>query len=231
MRCSDAEKAYQKLLSLKVMEDNYPNLSAENHLLKKSLSIDKYRCLPCDAECQRALRNEKMAEILNIPRPDAADDVAAYTIFLKNKLKTNYKEILDIEDTLLELVHGLNAQPNVTSVSHSFPPLHSELRRIIHEYSRYFGIETISHGQEPQRNVVATAKRNVSYMPAVFLTAFKRYAATSSVSASSNATITPSKILSSIPKSYLYAENRMQQLKPVGKVLKRGFKEPLASQK
>lgn len=50
-------------------------------------------------------------------------------------------------------------QPNVTSVSHSFPPMNSEQRRIIHEYSEHFGIETVSHGQEPRRNVVATAKR------------------------------------------------------------------------
>lgn len=60
-------------------------------------------------ECQRAQRNKKVAEILNISRPDATDAVSVYTVFLKNKLKTNYKEILDIEDTLIELVHDLGA--------------------------------------------------------------------------------------------------------------------------
>ncbi|OZC11618.1 NF-X1 type zinc finger [Onchocerca flexuosa] len=158
MRCSDVEKAYQKLLSLKIMENNYSNLSAEKPLLKRSLSMDKYHCLPCDVECQRALRNKKVAEILNISYSSAVDAIS-YTTFLKNKVETDYKEISDIEDTLIELVHDLNAQPNITSVSHSFPPMHSEMRRIIHEYSGYFGIETISHGQEPRRNVVATAKR------------------------------------------------------------------------
>lgn len=43
MRCCDVEKAYQKLLSLKVMEDNYSNFSAEKRILKRSLSADKYR--------------------------------------------------------------------------------------------------------------------------------------------------------------------------------------------
>uniref|UniRef100_A0A8R1Y3S1 R3H domain-containing protein n=1 Tax=Onchocerca volvulus TaxID=6282 RepID=A0A8R1Y3S1_ONCVO len=186
------------------------------------------QCLPCDVECQRALRNKKVAEILNISYSSAADAVS-YTIFLKNKVETDYKEILDIEDTLVELVHDLDAQPNMASVSHSFPPMHSELRRIIHEYSGYFGIETISHGQEPRRNVVATAKRGVSYVPAVFLTASKKQA-TSSTSLSSNV-ITPSKTLPSVQKNFSWTENKMQQLQSVDKVLKRGFKEPFVVQK
>ncbi|CAG9531687.1 unnamed protein product [Cercopithifilaria johnstoni] len=231
MHCSDVEKAYQKLLSLKVMEDNYSNMYAEKRLLKRNLSTDKYCCLPCDVECQRALRNKKMAEILNISRPYEADSASAYTTFLKNKLRTNYEDILDIEDTLIELLHDLDAQPNVTSVAHSFLPMHSELRRIIHEYSGHFGIETVSYGQEPQRNVVAIAKRNVSCMPAILLTAIKRNAAASSVSASRSATIVSSKTLSSISKNFWAIENRMQQLQPAGKVLKRGVKEPLISKK
>ncbi|VDO34646.1 unnamed protein product, partial [Onchocerca flexuosa] len=188
-----------------------------------------YQNLPCDVECQRALRNKKVAEILNISYSSAVDAIS-YTTFLKNKVETDYKEISDIEDTLIELVHDLNAQPNITSVSHSFPPMHSEMRRIIHEYSGYFGIETISHGQEPRRNVVATAKRNVSYVPAVLLTASKKNAATSSTSLSSNV-ITPSKTLPSIQKNFSWTENKMQQLQSVGKVLKRGFKEPFVLQK
>ncbi|VIO91833.1 Uncharacterized protein BM_BM2238 [Brugia malayi] len=225
---TDVEKAYQKLLSLKVMEDKYSNLSVEKRPLKKSLSAEKYRCLPCDVECQRALRNRKLARILNISHPDAVDALSA---FLKNKLKTNYKDILDVEDTLIELLHDLNAQPNVTSVSHSFPPMHSELRRIIHEYSEHFGIETVSYGQEPQRNVVATAKRDVSYMPAVLLTASKRYATESSMLASSSAAFAPSKTLSPISKNFSCVGSKMQQLHSEGKALKRGLKEPLMSQK
>lgn len=67
-------------------------------------------------------------------------------------------EMIYLQIGLIEKEHSLQ-QPNVTSVSHSFPPMHSELRRIIHEYSGHFGIETVSHGQEPRRNVVAIAKR------------------------------------------------------------------------
>uniref|UniRef100_A0A1I8EH94 R3H domain-containing protein n=1 Tax=Wuchereria bancrofti TaxID=6293 RepID=A0A1I8EH94_WUCBA len=210
MPCSDVEKAYQKLLSLKIMEDNHSNL------------------LPCDVECQRTLRNRKMAKILNISHPDAADALSA---FLKNKLKTNYKDILDVEDTLIELLHDLDAQPNVTSVSYSFPPMHSELRRIIHEYSGHFGIETVSYGQEPQRNVVATARRDVSYMPAVLLTASKKYTTESSLLASSSAAFAPSKTLPPTSKNFSCGGSKMQQLQSGGKVLKRGFKEPLLSQK
>lgn len=65
--------------------------------------------LLCDVECQRALRNKRLAEILNVSRPNVVGAASAYTAFLKNKLKTNYKEVLDIEDSLIELVHDLNA--------------------------------------------------------------------------------------------------------------------------
>ncbi|EJW79202.1 hypothetical protein WUBG_09888, partial [Wuchereria bancrofti] len=163
-----------------------------------------------------------MAKILNISHPDAADALSA---FLKNKLKTNYKDILDVEDTLIELLHDLDAQPNVTSVSYSFPPMHSELRRIIHEYSGHFGIETVSYGQEPQRNVVATARRDVSYMPAVLLTASKKYTTESSLLASSSAAFAPSKTLPPTSKNFSCGGSKMQQLQSGGKVLKRGFEE------
>ncbi|VDK83596.1 unnamed protein product [Litomosoides sigmodontis] len=230
MHCCDVEKAYQKILSLKVMEDDYSNIAAEKRPLKRNLSADKYRCLPCDVDCQRALRNKKVAEILNISRPDVGIPASAYTTFLKNKLETHYDSILDVEGTLIKLVHDLDSRPNVTSVSHSFPPMNSEQRRIIHEYSEHFGIETVSHGKEPRRNVVATAKRDISYMPAVLLTAAKRDAAASFVPTSNGVAIVPSKTLSLIPKK-ISAENRMQQLQSAGRVLKRGVKEPMTSQK
>lgn len=47
---------------------------------------------------------------------------------------------------------------------------------------------------------------------------------------SSSAPIGPSKTLSLIPKKFLSAENRMQQLQSAGKVLKRGVRKPVTSQ-
>lgn len=43
MHCCNVEKAYKKLLSLKIMEDDCSNMSAEKRPLKRNLSADKYR--------------------------------------------------------------------------------------------------------------------------------------------------------------------------------------------
>lgn len=68
-------------------------------------------------ECQRTLRNKKVAEILNISRPGVAISVSAYTTFLKSKLETYYNAILDVEDTLIKLVHDLDlVSLSITSV-------------------------------------------------------------------------------------------------------------------
>uniref|UniRef100_A0A915PH42 R3H domain-containing protein n=1 Tax=Setaria digitata TaxID=48799 RepID=A0A915PH42_9BILA len=231
MRCSDVEKAYQKSLSLKAVEDIHSNPSEEKRLLKRSASTDRYRCLPCDAECHRVLRNKKVAEILNISERVAAASLPTYTFFLKSKLKTSYGEILRIESRLIELVHDLDAHPNKTSINHSFPPMHSEIRRIVHEYSTHFGIETVSYGEEPRRNVIATAKRNVSSIPALLLTSMGRTLA-APISVSNSLVIVPQKTLSSTSKDFSWStENRMQQLQSAGKVLKRSSKEPFISQK
>lgn len=48
----------------------------------------------------------------------------------------------------------------------------SELRRIIHEYAKYFRIKTVSHDAEPQRNVVAIAKRLIYQKYILFNTYF-----------------------------------------------------------
>lgn len=66
--------------------------------------------LPCDVECQRAVRNKKVADALSISDSAiAAIPTPMYTEFLKNQAKTNYKLMVDIEDTLVELVQSLDA--------------------------------------------------------------------------------------------------------------------------
>jgi hypothetical protein len=93
--------------------------------------------------------------------------------FLKTQLKTRPNEVLEIESALIELVHAVqlvcpspslhstsSAQPGVTSSrSHSFRPMVSELRRIVHEYATHFHLDTVSYDAPPQRNVVVIAKR------------------------------------------------------------------------
>ncbi|VDD86277.1 unnamed protein product [Enterobius vermicularis] len=124
-------------------------------ILKCSDSSDN---LHCDAECRRIGRNKAVAEALNIKTDHGVSGVASsmYTDFLKSYLKANFKHVQAVEDILIGLVHELEN----TCETHSFPPMNSELRRVIHEYASYFKIETRSYDSEPMRNVVATAKRS-----------------------------------------------------------------------
>ncbi|VDN03530.1 unnamed protein product, partial [Thelazia callipaeda] len=167
--CYDVEKALIKALSLKVEERCWDrSVTYEEKELHKSPSIDKYCCLDrlsCDDECKRIIRNKKLEMALNI----STTSTITYSSFLKNEAKLNCKEVLEIEHVLIKLINDLNAQQNAVSVSHAFRPMNSELRRVVHEYCRYFKIETLSQGQDPRRNVIATAKRNVSEMPVVLL--------------------------------------------------------------
>ncbi|VDN23009.1 unnamed protein product [Gongylonema pulchrum] len=135
MRCVDVERAFQKALAVKVEENRDTKPLAEKQILKRNA--------------------------LNISESATASGEAStvYSDFLKNQWKVNQKLIAEIECVFVELVQTLDAQPNMSSVSYSFRPMHSEQRRVVHEYASYFGIETKSYDQEPQRNVAATAKR------------------------------------------------------------------------
>ncbi|VDN37779.1 unnamed protein product [Gongylonema pulchrum] len=111
MRCVDVERAFQKALAVKVEENRDTKPLAEKQILKRSPSNDKYRCLPCDAECQRFLRNKKVADALNISESTAASGEAStvYSDFLKNQWKVNQKLIAEIECVFVELVQTLDA--------------------------------------------------------------------------------------------------------------------------
>lgn len=62
-----------------------------------------------------------------------------------------------IHEKLTELVKL--AKESKHTRSHSFPVMNREKRRVVHEMSAMFGVESIAYDAEPNRNVVATADR------------------------------------------------------------------------
>ncbi|KHN73645.1 Transcriptional repressor NF-X1 -like protein [Toxocara canis] len=232
MRCVDVEKAYQKALAVSAAEASDETSSAPRRILKRSPSVDKYRCIPCDADCHRILRNKRVANALSIATDSESNNVSmtdgtaalssapVYTDFLKSQLKSCYKQVLDIENAL---------QHNGTTRTHVFRPMTSENRRIIHEYASYFRIETTSYDAEPLRNVVATAKRGSCCVPLVLLTMFNNPSAnaignpTNLISAN-DANKGASSSVPSVEKDFSWSTaSGMHQLQSAGKVIKRGF--------
>ncbi|CAI9742192.1 protein shuttle craft-like [Octopus vulgaris] len=55
--------------------------------------------------------------------------------------------------------------------SHSFSPMNREHRKVVHEMAEHFGCTTESYDNEPNRNVVAIARKDKCWMPSVTLTA------------------------------------------------------------
>ena len=53
-------------------------------------------------------------------------------------------------------------QPKVTKKSHSFKSMPSSQRRVIHELAEFYGCQTESYDEEPNKNVVATAHKSFS---------------------------------------------------------------------
>uniref|UniRef100_A0A915AKK1 NF-X1-type domain-containing protein n=1 Tax=Parascaris univalens TaxID=6257 RepID=A0A915AKK1_PARUN len=238
MRCIDVERTYQKTLAVNVAEACEETPTAQKRILKRSPSVDKYQCIPCDAECHRILRNKRVANALNIATDSESNNlslsegmVPVYTDFLRLQLKNSSKQVLEIENALIELVHSAELQQNGTTRTHTFRPMTSENRRIIHEYASYFHIETISYDAEPQRNVVATAKSGSCCVPLILLTQLNNPTANPNTVPSTNAqNKNTSSLLPSVEKDFSWNNtSSMHQLKSAGKVMKRGFADAARS--
>ncbi len=61
-----------------------------------------------------------------------------------------------VEKALSDLVKSAQGSKQPKR-SHAFPPGNQVQRRVIHELAEFYGCETQSYDQEPNKNVVATA--------------------------------------------------------------------------
>lgn len=127
------------------------------------------KILECNDECKIVERNRRLAIGLQIQNPDLSQKLTPrYSDFLKQWAKKDSKFCQRIHDKLTELVQ-LAKQSKQKSRSYSFESMNRDKRQFIHEYCEHFGVESAAYDAEPNRNVVATAIKDKSWLPSMSL--------------------------------------------------------------
>ncbi|XP_055707738.1 protein shuttle craft [Phlebotomus papatasi] len=125
----------------------------------------KTKVLECNEECKTLERNRRLAIGLQIRNPDLPSKLQPkYSDFLRGWAKKDSAFVRNIHDKLTDLVK-LAKESKQKSRSHSFPTMNREKRQVVHEMCEMFGVESVAYDAEPNRNVVATAFRETSWLP------------------------------------------------------------------
>ncbi|KAL1506566.1 hypothetical protein ABEB36_005902 [Hypothenemus hampei] len=134
--------------------------------VKKPLVL---KILECNDDCRIFERNQRLAIGLQIQNPDLSQKLTPrYSDYLKEWAKKDPKFCQRIHDKLTELVQ-LAKQSKQKSRAYSFESMNRDKRHFIHEYCEYFGMESAAYDAEPNRNVIATAIRDKSWLPSMSL--------------------------------------------------------------
>ncbi|XP_060518977.1 protein shuttle craft [Cylas formicarius] len=127
------------------------------------------KILDCNEECRILERNRRLAIGLQIRNPDLTQKLTPrYSDFMKQWAKKDQHFCQKVHDKLTELVQ-LAKQSKQKSRSYSFESMNRDKRHFIHEYCEHFGIESAAYDKEPNRNVVATAIKDKSWLPSLSL--------------------------------------------------------------
>lgn len=114
-----------------------------------------------------AERNRRLAIGLQIRNPDLPSKLQPkYSEFIRGWAKKDPQLVGHIHDKLTELVK-LAKESAQKSRSHSFPVMNREKRQLVHEMCEMFGVKSVAYDAEPNRNVVATAVKETSWLPSV----------------------------------------------------------------
>lgn len=136
-----------------------------SYILHKIIS---YR-LECNEECRLVERNRRLAIGLQIRNPDLnAKLTPRYSDYMRNWAKKDPKFCQYVHEKLTELVQ-LAKQSKQRSRSLSFEIMNRDKRHFVHEYCEHFGCESAAYDPEPNRNVVATALKDKSWLPSYSL--------------------------------------------------------------
>ncbi|KAM7353561.1 nuclear transcription factor, X-box binding stc isoform 2-T2 [Cochliomyia hominivorax] len=143
---------------------NYMELS--EILAPVKLSNKSNKTLDCNEECRLLERNRRLAIGLQIRNPDLPQKLLTkYSDFIRNFAKRDPALVKSIHEALTTLVK-LAKESKQKSRSHSFPTMNREKRQLVHEMCEMFGVESVAYDAEPNRNVVATAYKDRSWLPA-----------------------------------------------------------------
>jgi len=124
--------------------------------------------LECDDECRIIQRNKVLAQALSINLDEPRQSLIVYTDFLRDYAKKNVEFVQTIERQFTQLVEETQRH-RVSKRCHSFKPMKTNERHVIHELASFYGLETQAMDPEPHRNVVAYASYGMCKIPSVTL--------------------------------------------------------------
>ncbi|KAB7503183.1 Protein shuttle craft [Armadillidium nasatum] len=175
MVCSENEKEYKSMATSKIASElhclNSGGSVNISQIFSKSNKAEKFKRLECNDECGLIARNRQLALALQITNPDAREFIKdggtnLYTDSVKDEARKDIQFTQTVHSALNDLV--LKAKESKQkSRSHSFAPMNRDKRRFIHEYSKYFGCQSQSYDEEPKKNVVVTAFKNMCRLPPI----------------------------------------------------------------
>ncbi|ETN85584.1 NF-X1 type zinc finger [Necator americanus] len=181
MKCSEFEKMVGRLRAFEAEDSEggqipEPGVAA----LRRSASMEKLNCLPCDDECKKIARNKRLADALELVTDENGElekePTITYTEYLKAELRTNAAFVQEVETAFVDLLERLGDPTYLGStLNYNFRPMPVEKRRFVHEYATFFSVDTVGVDDPPKRSVIATAKRGISRAPLVMLTCLLKY--------------------------------------------------------
>lgn len=169
--CHELAREYSRIATAQLASSmaemqrgNYMELSEILAPVKFSNKTNK--TLDCNDECRLMERNRRLAVGLQTRNPDVPQKLMTkYSDFIRNFAKRDPALVKSVHEALTTLVK-LAKESKQKSRSHSFPTMNREKRQLVHEMCEMFGVESVAYDAEPNRNVVATAYRDRSWLPA-----------------------------------------------------------------
>lgn len=125
--------------------------------------------LECTEECRVLERNRRLAIGLQIVNPDLSQKLTPkYSDFMRQWARKDPSFCRKVHEKLTDLVQ-LAKQSKQKSRSYSFDSMNKDKRHFVHEYCEHFGVDSAAYDREPNRNVVATAVKDKSWLPSMSL--------------------------------------------------------------
>ncbi|PFX24867.1 Transcriptional repressor NF-X1 [Stylophora pistillata] len=154
-------QAYQRLATETLANKMKDLQSGQSIDISSIMKADdkKLRQLECNSDCRVYERNRRLAEALDIENADLSQEVSfRFSPFLWTEARQNLKFAKSVEEALENLVQT-TLKSTTSQRTHSFPPMASNQRRLIHELAVFYNCATRSYDQEPKRNTVVTATK------------------------------------------------------------------------
>ncbi|XP_023953181.2 protein shuttle craft [Bicyclus anynana] len=163
--CCDNARDYAKLMSTLAASKMQEGGTVDLTDVQRPGSMLK--TLECDEECYVEARSRRLALALQLRNPDVSAKLAPrYSEHLRATAAREPSFAQLVHDKLTELVQLAKKSKQKTR-AHSFPSMNRQKRQFIHELCEHFGCESVAYDAEPNRNVVATADKEKSWLPAM----------------------------------------------------------------